>query len=418
MQGAASRDRHLIGVNLWPDFSGTLCFAGGVAPQTAISEAELQRWKLIAPFRHALDEALTQSPAHRSFADPRRLLPLAEYLALVLFGLLNPVVRTMRGLCAASHLERVQRQVCARPVSLGSFSETQHLRDPPLLEQVCAPMSAQVHGAGGDPRLAGQPWLIVDSTLWAALPRMHWAVSGGGKAGAINHAVRLHVSFHLWDQKPTRATLTAGQRCERAVWRAQWQAGQWYVGDRYYGEDYRVLAELNALGCTYVLRVRDSARINVAEELPVSEADRAAGVVRQAWATLGAGPTRSTRVRVVWVQTAEQTLRLVTHQAVAELSAELVALVYRYRWQVELFFRWIKCILGCRHWLAESATGVTVQVSLALIAALLLQLYTGGRPSKRMMELIQWYVLGVASVAELTAGVQRELTRTAKNKGA
>jgi hypothetical protein len=45
-------------------------------------------------------------------------------------GLLNPVVDSMRGLCAASKLGRVQQEICSRPVSLGSFSEAQAVFDP------------------------------------------------------------------------------------------------------------------------------------------------------------------------------------------------------------------------------------------------------------------------------------------------
>jgi len=54
------------------------------------------------------------------------------------------------------------------------------------------------------------------------------------------------------------------------------------------------------------------------------------------------------------------------------LPAELVVLLYRRRWQVELFFRWLKCLLGCKRWLAESRQGATLQIYLALIAAVLL----------------------------------------------
>ncbi len=67
--------------------------------------------------------------------------------------------------------------------------------------------------------------------------------------------------------------------------------------------------------------------------------------------------------------------------------------------------------------LAESERGVAIQIYLALIAAVLLQLYVGHRPSKRMMELIQFYLLGVATLEELTAGLHREFQRrAARNK--
>ena len=138
--------------------------------------------------------------------------------------------------------------------------------------------------------------------------------------------------------------------------------------------------------------------------------------MRQAWARLGAtARTRSRRLRVVWVEAIRgEALILLTNLGPDVLPAQLVVLLYRRRWQVELFFRWIKCLLGCGHWLAESRRGATIQLYLALIAAVLLQLYTGRRPTKRMLELIQFYLLGVASPEELSRGLQGELTKLAK----
>ena len=400
---------------MWPDFFAGFCFTLAMArqPQPEITAADLQQWKLIEPFQRVLHQVGTAHGLPATWQDSQRLLQLSQYLGLFLFGLLNPVVRTMRGLCAASTLPRVQQQVCQRPVSLGSFSEAQHVVEPQLLQTVFDQLRAQVPSHGGDPRLGRRPWQLVDSTLWAALPRMHWAL--WRTQGPQQQAVRWHIGFHLLTDTPVRATLTAGRRCERAVWREHWQAGAAYVGDRYYGEDYRLLAELSHRGCHYVIRLRETAVIQVEEELPVSAADHAAGVVRQAWVQLGAdGGRQRGRVRVVWVVKPAVALILVTNQTVEELSGELVALLYRQRWQVELFFRWIKCILGNRHWLAESQAGVTVQVYLALIAAVLLQLYTGKRPRRRMMELIQWYLMGWASATDLAAAVEREVAHPKK----
>jgi DDE family transposase len=383
-------------------------------PEQPLSEGVLHRWRLIEDFRERLQRVLAPvKGGHPSWVHPERLLLSGDYLSLFLFGLLNPVVRSMRALCQASHLERVQKEVCSRPISLGSFSEAQHLLDPALLEKVFADLATEVHGSRTpDRRLQLRDWMAHDGTLWRALPRMSWALYGGGRAGD-SRAVKLHLSFHVLEDKPVRGTVRRGKDCERAVWRESWQPGDAYIGDRYFGEDYGLLGKLGQRHCAYVLRLREQAAITVEEELPLSEADRAAGVVRQGWARLGVR-TRSERVRVVWVQAEGHELILVTNLPVEELPAELVSLLYRKRWQVELFFRWIKCILGCRHWLAESPEGVTLQVYLALIAALLLQLYTGRRPSKRLMELIQFYMLGVATLEELTAGLERERQRLEK----
>ena len=97
--------------------------------------------------------------------------------------------------------------------------------------------------------------------------------------------------------------------------------------------------------------------------------------------------------------------------SLADLEAELVALIYRYRWQIELFFKWIKCVLGCRHWMAESREGMTLQIYCALIASVLLVLWTGRKPTKRQWEALQLYWVGYVSLEELT-----EVLRIGKNK--
>jgi hypothetical protein len=387
--------------------------------QPVLSEGQLHRWRLVTDFRQRLEKVLGPvAGGHPSWAEPQRRLLYSDYLSLFLFGLLNPVVRTMRALCSASRLERIQREICSSRVSLGSFSEAQHLLDPELLERVFAQLAAELHGTqSDDPRMRTRDWMAHDGTLWRALPRMSWALYGAGRRDGQSRGVKLHLSFHVAEDKPVRGTVRRGKDCERAVWRERWQAGDAYIGDRYFGEDYGVLDELSRRLCAYVLRLREQAVITVEQELPLSQADRAAGVVRQVWAHLGVR-TQTQRLRVVWVQAEGHELILITNLPPEELPAQLVSLLYRKRWQVELFFRWIKCILGCRHWLAESPEGVALQIYLALIAALLLQLYTGKRPSQRMMELIQFYFLGVATLEEMTKGLQEELLRLerAKNK--
>jgi len=375
---------------------------GRHAIQQQFSQSDLNRWRLVEDFRERLAQAMGKTAAHPSWSEPRRLLHCADYLSLFLFGLLNPVVQTMRGLCAASRLQRVQEEVCSRAVSLGSFSEAQHVLDPALLAEVFSQLSQELPGPA---RGAGaRAWLIQDSSLFDALPRMYWAL--WRRQGKEQAQVRLHLALEL-NGGPARALITSGKTCERAAWRRQWRRGEAYVADRYYGEDYQLLAQLEEAGVAFAVRLRDQAVIEVEEELPMRQADQRAKVIRSAWVRLGCNARhRSIRLRVVWVQTPKEILRLVTNLGPEELGAGEVALLYKERWQIELFFRWVKCILGCRHWLAQSPRGTAIELYLALIAALLLQLYTGGRPNRRLMEMIRWYLCGVASLEELWAGVQ------------
>jgi hypothetical protein len=291
--------------------------------------------------------------------------------------------------------------------------------DPRLLADIFAQLSSEVasrDGAGGGvAQVGGRRWRVQDGSLFDALPRMHWAL--WRRQNTTQAQVRLHLTLDLAAASPARAAITAGKHCERAAWRQQWRRGDAYVGDRYFGEDYRLFALMEQQGIAFVVRLRDEAVIRVEEELPRSESEVRAGVLRSGWARLGCSSQyRSGRVRVVWVQTPREVLALVTNLAPAELAASDVALLYKERWRIELFFRWVKCLLGCRHWFAESPRGVTVQLYLALIAALLLQLYTGQRPNRRMMEAIQFYLLGVTTLDGLCAALERERAALARAK--
>ncbi len=380
----------------------------------------LSSWNLLDDFRRRLAQVrarLAPPPPPEpppkppvSRGGPERKLLEEDYFSLFLFGLLNPVVESMRGLCAASHLGRVQREICSRPVSLGSFSEAQSVFDPDLLREVFRELAAEAcagEAKWGDPRLAllAGKLKAVDGTLLPALPRMLWALWQDD----THHAAKLHLKFDLLHQAPCEWKLTEGKSCERKALRAMLKRGEIDVGDRYYGLDYGFFGELRTAGVSFVIRIRNHPRFTVVEELPLSDADRAAGVTWQGMVKLGEeGKWQGDPVRLVTVEVDGHTLQIVTDLG---MEAELIALIYRYRWQVELFFKWLKCILGCRHLLAESPSGVAIQVYCALIGALMLQRLTGRRPSKREMELLQFYMVGMMEVDELMALLAKESER-------
>jgi IS4 transposase len=385
-------------------------------PALPVREEDLRHWKVLRCFRQCLEKVFGACSLGSSWEDPKRVLAAADYLSLFLFGLLNPVVRTLRGLSEASHLQRVQQEVCSQRVARATFSDAQHVLDRALLEKVFDDLSAQVPKVIA-PQLGAWDWLVRDGSLFRALPRMSWALYGAGSPGAPNRAVRLHLSLHVLEEKPVQAAVRPGRVCERAVWEEQWQAGAAYIADRYFGENYKLFYKLDHKGCAFVIRLLDNAVINVEEELTVNSAEAKAGVVRQAWARLGGQARyRSIRLRLVWIQHGKTSLLLATNLRPEALAADLIDQLYRHRWRVELFFRWVKCVLGCGHWIAESPEGATIQIYLALIAGLLLQLYTGRRPNKRMMELIQFYQLGWASEAEVERGLERYRQELARRK--
>jgi hypothetical protein len=395
--------------------------------------------------------ALPEASLPASWRDARRGFTAVDYLSLLLIGLFNPAVRTLRGLCEATTLPRLQRQWSCRPMPLASVSDAQHLVDPAVLLPVIGELSARVQAeaaarcpeaGSARARMAGFALKVADSSVMAALPRMLWAAYGAGRPrhdGRAHTAVRFHLNFDVSSASPAHCEVTAGKVCERKVWRRMLATAAAspeqepppgtprtvHLGDRNYGSDFTLLEDLTAKGLHFLVRLRMNEHPNVIEELPVSAEDRAQGIVRQAWVHLGgnwrkprrsrkkqdgekeASPDTPPAVRVIWIEREEQMVVLATDLPVKILSAALAGEMYRQRWQVEFFFRWMKCLLGCGHWLAESHSGVTLQLYLVMVAALLLQLRCGRRPTKRMLELLHFYFEGLASAEDLARGLER-----------
>lgn len=359
-----------------------------------------------------MTEVCARKGLEATWEDPKRKLQLCDYLSLYLFALFNPVISSMRGACAASALKRVGEEVCSRPVSLGSFSEAQHLVDEDVLERVFRQLRDELPAtrAGSDlERLKALQPKIVDSSVWRVCNRLHWAFwrpSSGGASKTSDCAVRMHLVFDLARDLPHEARLSAAKTCERRVWRKLAEPGNLYIGDRYYSYNYKLLAEMIERGIGFVLRARIDAGWVLEEELPLDEEDLRAGVCWSGWVRLGVngdGP----RVRVVQFPGEEETTLVFTTLGQEDLSAAQVRELYKHRWQIEYFFHWLKCILGNRHWFCESPEGMQLQVYLALIAAVLLMLLTRKRPNKRSMEAIQFYLQGWATEEELAEKMSR-----------
>jgi len=364
-------------------------------------------FRLLGPLLEHLHSAATT----RDRAGNRDL-HFDQYAALVLFYFFNPVLTSLRGLQQASTLEKVQRRLGVPRTSLGALSEAATVFDPELLQAVIAELADRARGtAPPEERAALRDLTAVDGRLLPALPRMAWALWQDDG----HRAAKMHVAFAVLSKVPIGVTVTEGTGSERQQWRRLCRPGGFYVVDRGYA-DYDLFRELRDAGCSFVARVQQNAVYEVTEERPLSVADRAAGVVRDCLIRR-LGTEKHNRLlerplRVVVVATGKVhpdgtpvELVLVTDRL--DLTADLVALAYKYRWTVELFFRWLKCILGCRHLISESRDGVTIQVYAALIASLLISLWTGRPATKRTYEMICFYLSGWASEDEMQAHIEK-----------
>jgi len=358
-------------------------------------------------------EHLHEAGRERDRAGNRQLF-YDQYATLVLLYFLNPVVSSLRGLQQLTTLAAVQRRWGVRRTALGSLSEAAQVFDATLLHAVMRALARRAwqRGSQGQHEAGALEELIaIDGSLLPALPRMVWAVWKDER----QRAAKLHVAFAALRQIPVDARITAGTGAERAELRRMVEPGGFYVFDRGY-RDYRLLVDLHALPCSFVARLQERAAYGVHHEQPLSAAARAAGVQQDCWIERLSTDHHQVRLPALW-----RVVRVGTDRAHADgtpvalvlvtnrldLDADLIALAYRYRWSVELFFRWLKCVLGCRHLLSHSENGVQLQVYMALIASLLMSLWVDHAPTKRTYEMLCYYLSGWATTTEVIAHIDR-----------
>ena len=174
---------------------------------------------------------------------------------------------------------------------------------------------------------------------------------------------------------------------EPGAFTADLLSGVLYVFDRNF-LDFDFLIALLARGNDVVLRVRANApAATVLETLPLSAADVAAGVVADEIVELTGRGAPAGRFRRVTIETVNrhgqpETIRLLTNLTdAATVPAHVIGAIYRQRWQIELFFKWLKTWARMDHLLSTSRDGITFQLYVAVIGVLMMYVQSGRRVS-------------------------------------
>lgn len=349
-----------------------------------------------------------------------------QYCMLILLYLFCPLVTSLRGILQASELKKVQRKLgCAR-ASLGSWSEASSVFDPARLKEIIGELGADLEPFARDARIKDldHTLTLVDGTLLSALPKIveaSWLKETTG-SGLVKW--RLHTHFEVDRYTPTRIDVTlngGGEHDERSVLERTIEPDRLYVMDRGYAK-FVLFNKIVKANSSYVCRLRDNSVYEVVEEKQLSEADLAAGILSDAIVKMGQSGKKEAqpdhRIRLVCVKCSQHTsrgkhrggdsdgiLRIATN--LLDVPAEIIGLIYSWRWTIEIFFRFFKHILGCRHLLSHKQEGIEIQTYCAIIACMLISLWTGRKPTLRTYEMICFYFMGWASEDELMRHIEK-----------
>lgn len=397
----------------------------GRKPKPKITEDQIRGVKYLRDIMGLLE------PLHAHKDCHNRELHYDEYVAYLLLYFFTPVLDSMRGLQQASDFKVLKRKLGLRRFSLGSFSEAGSVFDPDLLVPVITELAGQLDANLGPKRFAQLDRVptAVDGSLLHALPKMVWALWRDDE----HRAAKVHLHFDLLKAAPVQASLTNGNAYEPGVLSSQLQPGRLYVLDRGYC-DYDLLRDILQTGSSFVVRLRGNTKYELIEERGVNAEAAQGGIQWDRIVKLGCHTcthVHDRRLRLVQIhvpdppelpgqpkrkrvdrktkayRTASRECTLLLATDLLDLDVALIGELYRCRWQIELFFRWFKQVLGADYLLSQRENGMTIVTYCALIASLLVTLWTGRKPTKRTYEMLCFYSLGWVDEEELAGHLDR-----------
>jgi hypothetical protein len=379
----------------------------------------------------------------RDAAHGNRRLFLDDVFVTYLLAFFNPSIRSLRTIEDFSQTRQVQRHLSVPKLCRTTLSDFHRLADPERLQPILDALRRQLSRkqAGGQREAGSLSDLLrravaVDGTFLEAAAEIAWAVRGDNQSGRECWNVRLDVQVAVEHQTPELIVVSQPGESESAFAAANVRDGRIYLYDRGFSgfevinAHYRIRAGSLSPRASFVIRYKpaggNAPSLVEAEERPLSSKDIAAGVVSDCVGRFVS--SKACRHKILDVPLREvlvryqdgnetKTIRLITN--LLDVPAEAIARLYQYRWQIELFFRWLKCFANFDHLISYSREGVLLHFYTAVIGALLMYLHSGCRPSKYMFVLLGQVACGAATWDEILPILQeRERQRDGERRAA
>jgi hypothetical protein len=306
---------------------------------------------------------------HRADARIRQLSTKSQFVSMLYSQLSGAQSLREIETALSSHSGRLYH-LGAKAVSRSTLADANALRPWQVFHQLFAHMAGQ---AGRNARRQiGQAVRLIDATgVRLAGIGVEWAHFSTGVFG-----VKAHVIYDPDADRPLYLEVTNSRVNDITAAKAMpIEPGATYVFDLGY-YDYGWWSQLDQAGCRFVTRLKTNTPLRQAKDLPLDEA--AADILSDQIGFLPERLCYSRRnpfhdpVRVVRVVIdTGKILRIVTNDL--DASAREIADLYKRRWAVELFFRWVKQTLKIKHFVGRSENAVRIQIAVALIAYLLLR---------------------------------------------
>ena len=336
---------------------------------------------------------MTTDPRKTVFAQLTSPLPIRRFHTLVkryrggykvkAFSCLDQLLTMIFAqLAMCDSLRDIEASLCANPKSLyhlgirsrirrSTLADANEKRDARIFEEFAKILiveARKLYAAEKPvPEIGAVVYAFDSTTISLCLELFPWAKFRKGKAG-----IKLHTLIDIRGNIPSFVLLSQAKMHDvKALDHLPVEPGCFYLVDKGY-IDFSRLFRIHQAGAFFVTRLKDNARYRVVESRPV---DKTTGVLCDqtirltGTKTSTAYPERLRRVKYRDLETG------IVYEFLSNsftLSALVIAKLYKQRWQVVLFFKWIKQHLRIKSFFGVSENAVRIQVWTALSAYLLL----------------------------------------------
>jgi len=366
---------------------------------------------------------------HDRYDHGNRVLFYDDLVTAYLVGFFNPSLDSLRTLSDWSGSPQAVALGFTTRMCRSTLSDANAMMDARLLEPIIEDLRRRVPDL---PRRDGQlgrlldQVRVVDGSFFAAASDVAFALhrrtgkragagtgagtgtgagAGTGRKDKVSHKVRLdlHLDGNLL---PCHLVICGGGCGESESAAKHIDPHAIYIVDRGYN-DFKYVDALLAKSADFVLRLKGTINFDAREDQPLDEDDRKAGVISDRIGRLSGSPhtwkdlpRQELREVVVFdPDHPDKPIRLLT--SLPDLPARVIAALYRWRWQIELFFRWLKVHAHFRHLISHSRNGMTLGFYVAVIAVLLMYLHTGRPMSKYAYNLLALCAQGWGTIQDV-----------------
>ena len=288
-------------------------------------------------------------------------------LLVIMFGQLSnrDSLRDLTNTISA-HTNKTYHLGFSKNVSRSNLSKVNERRESKIFEDFAYHMIgiARKKRISKDFEIEGQVYAFDSTTIDLCLNVFWWAKFRHTKAG-----IKMHTLFDVEMQIPTFIHITEAKVHDvNAMDIIPYETGAYYIFDRGY-YDLKRLYHINKISAYFVIREKSGLNYKVIKDNDTNHnwdgilSDQL--IQLTGYASAKKYPDELRRV-VFYAETLNRTFVYLTNNV--EISAEQIALLYKYRWQVELFFKWIKQHLKIKSFWGTTESAVRIQIFTAITA--------------------------------------------------